>query len=127
MNEEQGHRRSPLLVARARELRQPQTPAESKLWVRLRNRQLGYKFRRQYTIGRFIADFYCAECGLVIELDGDSHSEQVDYDQNRTEWLTQRGYRVIRFSNAEVHGQLDAVLEAIVSECQRGQPVSDEH
>ncbi|HIP95769.1 MAG TPA: DUF559 domain-containing protein, partial [Anaerolineae bacterium] len=66
MNTEKQHRVYPPILARARELRQPQTPAESRLWSRLRNRQLsGFKFRRQHPIGRFIVDFYCAACRLV--------------------------------------------------------------
>jgi very-short-patch-repair endonuclease len=110
----------PPILARARELRQPQTPAETKLWACLRNRQLGdFKFRRQHPIDRFIVDFYCAACRLVIEVDGDSHAEQVEYDQARTEWLNDRGYRVIRFTNRDVFQQLDAVLEAILEECDR--------
>jgi type I restriction enzyme R subunit len=64
----------PMILQRARELRQPQTPAEEKLWYWLRDSQLeGMKFRRQHPIGRFIVDFYCAEKKLVIEVDGDTH------------------------------------------------------
>ncbi len=121
MTTEKQHRVYPPILAAARELRQPQTPAEIKLWARLRDRQLdGYKFRRQHPIGRFITDFYCAERKLVIEIDGDSHADQVEYDQARTHWLNEEGYRVIRFSNREVFGQLDAVLETILNECVKG-------
>jgi very-short-patch-repair endonuclease len=117
---EKKHRVYPPLLARARELRQPQTPAESRLWLRLRDRQLGgLKFRRQHPIGRLIADFYCAASQQVIEIDGDSHSEQTEYDLARTEWLSERGYRVIRFPNLDVYHRLDAVLEAIWEECQK--------
>ena len=113
------HRIYPPILANARELRQPQTPAESKLWARLRNRQLGgFKFRRQHPIGRFIVDFYCAATRLVIEIDGDSHAEQVEYDQARTAWLSEQGYRVIRFRNQDVYRRVDEVLEAILVECQ---------
>jgi very-short-patch-repair endonuclease len=115
---EKRHRIYPPLLAWARELRQPQTPAERKLWARLRDRQLGgLKFRRQHPIGRFIVDFYCAGCGLVVEVDGDTHAEQVEYDQARTAWLEAQGYHVIRFANRDVHQQTDAVLEAILREC----------
>ncbi len=121
MTTDKQHRIYPPILAAARELRQPQTPAEIKLWARLRDRQLaGYKFRRQHPIGRFIVDFYCAEHQLVIEIDGDSHAEQVEYDQARTQWLNEEGYRVIRFSNREVFNQLEAVLEAILDECVKG-------
>jgi very-short-patch-repair endonuclease len=117
---EKRHRVYLPILERARELRQPQTPAEQRLWARLRDRQLGgLKFRRQHPIDRFIVDFYCAECQLVVEVDGDSHAGQVEYDQARTEWLNDQGYSVIRFSNQEVCGQVEAVLEAIWAECQK--------
>lgn len=107
-----------LMIARACELRQPQTPAESKLWARLRDRRLGgFKFRRQHPLGCFVVDFYCAVRRLVVEIDGDSHAEQVEHDAARTEWLEEHGCRVIRFTNREVCNQLDAVLEAILEEC----------
>ena len=118
MTTESKHRHIPQILARARELRQPQTPAEQKLWSRLRNQQLGgFKFRRQHPIDRFITDFYCALCHLIIEVDGDSHAEQVEYDAARTEWLNAHGYHVIRFTNREVAHQLGAVLEVIQAEC----------
>ncbi|MBN1814040.1 MAG: RecQ family ATP-dependent DNA helicase [Anaerolineae bacterium] len=112
----------PPVLARAREFRQPQTPAESKLWESLRDRQLGgFKFRRQHPIDRFIVDFYCAACRLVIEIDGDSHTEQdhKGYDLARTAWLNEQGYHVIRFPNHDVHRRIGAVLEAILVECQK--------
>jgi very-short-patch-repair endonuclease len=110
----------PPILERARELRQPQTPIESNLWARLRDRQLGgYKFRRQHPIGRFVVDFYCADCRLVVEVDGDSHADQVEYDQARTEWLNEQGYIVIRLPNRAVQSQLEVVLAAILAECQR--------
>jgi len=117
---EKQHRIYPSILAHARESRQPQTPAESKLWARLRNRQLGgFKFRRQHPIGRFIVDFYCAASRLVIEIDGDSHADQVEYDAARTAWLNEQGHRVIRFRNRHVYRDIDAVLEAILAECQK--------
>ncbi len=120
MPNEKQHRLYPPLLQAARELRQPQTPAEQKLWSRLRDRQLdGFKIRRQHPIERFVIDFYCAEAKLCIEIDGDSHAEQVEYDQARTAYLNELGYTVIRFTNREVFGQLEAVLQAIVDECRR--------
>jgi very-short-patch-repair endonuclease len=113
-------RTPPKLLQAARELRQPQTPAEVKLWSRLRNRQLdGLKFRRQHPIDRFIIDFYCDETKLCVEVDGDSHAEQIEYDQARTTCLNELGYTVIRFTNREVFAQLDAVLQQIATECQQ--------
>lgn len=110
----------PAILARARELRHPQTPAETKLWSRLRSSQVeSFKFRRQHPIDRFIVDFYCAECRLVVEIDGDSHAEQVEYDDARTEWLQSHGYRVVRFNNRDAMAHTDAVIEAILAECKR--------
>jgi len=109
----------PMVLARARQLRRPQTPAESVLWARLRERQLGgFKFRRQHPVGRVIVDFYCNACRLAVEVDGDSHAEQAEYDEARTEWLREQGIRVIRFTNRDVLHHLDAVLEKILAECQ---------
>jgi very-short-patch-repair endonuclease len=120
MRDEKQHRLYPPLLAAARELRQPQTPAEQKLWPRLRDRQLaGFKFRRQHPIDRFIVDFYCAETKLCVEIDGDSHAEQAEYDQARTAYLNESGYSVIRFTNREVFKHLEVVLQQIADECQR--------
>ena len=117
---ENRHHTCPAIVARARELRQPQAPAEAKLWACLCNRQVsGFKFRRQRPIDRFIVDLYCPASRLVIEIDGDSHAEQLEYDQARTDWLGKLGYRVIRFSNRDVVRHLEGVVEVILEECQR--------
>jgi very-short-patch-repair endonuclease len=112
------HRIHPTIRQFARELRQPQTPAETALWQHLRNRNLGYKFRRQHPIGFFIIDFYCAEAKLLIEIDGDSHFQktQMDYDQKRTEHLESLGYTVIRFTNDDVRYSVHAVIAIIVEE-----------
>ncbi|UJB71416.1 endonuclease domain-containing protein [Acaryochloris sp. 'Moss Beach'] len=105
---------TPAVVAAARRLRLNLTPAEQKLWKALQKRQLsGLKFRCQHAIGLFIVDFYCPQCRLVIELDGDIHNQQVEYDQARTEQLNQLGYRVIRFHNSDVMHHLDHVLQQI--------------
>jgi very-short-patch-repair endonuclease len=89
------------------------------MWNQLRNRRLaGLKFRRQHPLGPFIADFYCAEKRLVIELDGGIHVEQPGYDQLRTERLIEHGYRVIRFTNTAVETNLEKVLNIILKICQ---------
>jgi len=122
MPDEKQHRIYPSLLQAARELRQPQTPAEQKLWSRLRDRQLdGLKIRRQHPIDHFIIDFYCAEAKLCIEIDGDSHAEpdQIAYDAARTQWLTDEGYTIIRFTNREVFKQFEVVLQQIAVECHR--------
>jgi len=84
-------------------LRKNMTPAEHTLWRELRGRQiLGYKFRKQVPIERYIADFVCFEKRLIIEINGGQHAEAVEYDEKRTGWLQEQGYRVIRFWNNEV-------------------------
>lgn len=110
------HRINPIILSRAREMRQPQTPAEATLWQNLRNRNLKYKFRRQHPIDRFIIDFYCAEAKLLIEIDGDSHlqKEQIEYDEARTEYLEELGYKLIRFTNDDVRYNIHAVVDEIV-------------
>lgn len=108
----------PAIRQRARELRRPPTPAEHNLWQYLSGRQAsGYKFRRQHPIGHFIVDFYCAAAKLVIEIDGEIHMEQVEYDQARTDWLESQGYRVIRFTNREVDEAPIIVVETILEHC----------
>src|SRR3972149_7547390 len=111
----------PAILNLARDHRHPLTPAEAKVWARVRNRGLDLKIRRQHPIWKFIADFYCAETKLVIEIDGDSHTEagQADYDAARTEWLEERGYKVIRFSNEEVHKHLEGVLSEVLKGCHK--------
>ena len=108
----------------ARQLRRALTPAERRLWQHLRRGQLNsYEFRRQHPMGRFIVDFYCPEVKLVIEVDGDTHADQLAYDTERSRWLEQqKRCRVIRFTNDEIHHNLTAVLEAIVAALNRPPP-----
>jgi very-short-patch-repair endonuclease len=101
---------------RARSLRKSSTPAEHKLWMRLRNRQLdGVKFRRQQPIGQYVVDFFCLEARLVIELDGGWHGEDLKRveDEQRTAYLESQGYLVMRFWNNEVTEDNRGVLERI--------------
>ena len=103
--------------AHAQALRESSTAAEAKLWWHLRNRRLqGLRFRRQHPFGRYILDFYCPEQKLVIEVDGSQHFEGVgvSYDAERTKYLEARGLTVMRFNNAEVLAETEAVLEAIL-------------
>jgi very-short-patch-repair endonuclease len=101
------------LTAYARANRKEPTPAENLLWQKiLRNRQFhGYKFLRQKPIGPFIADFYCAELNVIIEIDGDSHAAQEDYDAQRTAFLKSRGLRVLRYANRDILNNLSGVYE----------------
>lgn len=102
-----------------RELKQSSTKAEKILWEYLRNRKLdGLKFRRQHPIDKYIADFYCHEKKLVIELDGAVHDEKMNtqYDEARTYELAGSGIRVVRFWNIEVENDIEFVLDRIRKE-----------
>ena len=107
---ERSSRPSQALRARSAELRRQQTPAEQVLWQQLRGGKAGTKFRRQHAIGRFIADFCSLEHRLIIEIDGPIHAQQAERDAERTAVLEAAGYRVLRFSNAQVIHQTEAVL-----------------
>jgi very-short-patch-repair endonuclease len=97
----------------AKEMKKDATPSENELWQAIRNQKLGVKFRRQHVIEQFIVDFYCFELNLVIEVDGEIHEEQKEYDQLRTECLESCGLQVIRFRNEEVLNNIYKVLSEI--------------
>jgi very-short-patch-repair endonuclease len=104
------------LIEIARELRKKATTAEDLLWQILRNRQLlGRKFRRQHPIGQFIADFFCDDARLVIELDGSIHQEtsQQERDRAREQALQQHGFYIMRFANAQVLETPEEVIKKI--------------
>jgi very-short-patch-repair endonuclease len=97
-----------------RSLRQRMTDAETRLWYLLRGRHLAdAKFRRQFPIGPYVADFFCHEYGLIVEVDGGQHLES-RRDAERTSYLEQRGYTVLRFWNDEVLKNQDAVQAKIL-------------
>ncbi len=97
-----------------RKLRNEMTTAENALWKVLRGRQLeGLKFRRQHPFGNYILDFVCLEIMLVIEVDGGQHTENREYDTQRTEELQKAGYRVLRFWNNQVLQQIESVKEKL--------------
>lgn len=103
-----------------RMLRKNQTEHESKLWYNLRNRELqGLKFRRQYKVGRYIADFCCPSKKLVIELDGSHHAEDeyIVKDKEKQKYIESQGYKVLRFWNNDVSDDLDGVIEEILRSC----------
>ena len=104
------------LVVLARANRKNPTPAEYTMWsVILRRRQLaGFKFLRQKPIGDYIVDFYCAELCLVIEIDGDSHANQIDYDAQRTRFLNSLGLHVLRYSNRDVLDNLPGLYDDLL-------------
>lgn len=96
-------------------LRKSSTPQETILWSRLRNNQLGHKFRRQHSIGKYIVDFYCPERRMVIEIDGSQHIEaQRDYDVERDNYLKKLGFRVLRFWDNEINNNLEGILLKII-------------
>lgn len=105
----------PELTKRRQELRNSATETEQLLWEQLRSEKLGVKFRRQHSIGNYIADFYCPSKKLVIEIDGSQHytNEGLEYDKVRDEFIGSLGIKIIRFSNREILEDLVGVLEKI--------------
>lgn len=107
-------RLDPTLKRRAKHMRANPTPAEQKLWLALRaNRFENRQFTRQTIIAPYIVDFASKAARLIIEVDGDTHSAKDRYDARRTEFLESLGYRVIRFANHDVTGNVEGVLSAI--------------
>ena len=99
---------------RSRDLRNNATKAERGLWRHLKNRQLcGVRFNRQVPIGPFICDFVARSARLIIELDGGQHAVRTDEDESRTKFLGKQGYRVLRFWNNEVLGNIEGVMRVI--------------
>lgn len=108
-------------LERARALRRSSTDAEHVVWRRLRNSQLpGIKFRRQYPVPPYVADFCCVSAKVIVELDGSQHSLHVD--QVRTRFLESKGYTVLRFWDNDALLHTDAVIEAISNACTRATP-----
>jgi len=106
-----------------RRLRSNMTVPETRLWLRLRARQLqGLKFRRQHGVGPYIVDFYCPEESLVIEVDGDSHADadQIVKDREREKYLHSLGLRVLRYFNDDIVKNLDGVLEDLANRLSSG-------
>ena len=105
----------PKLKKNRRKLRRDQTEAEKRLWSRLRAKQLGFKFYRQYGVGPFIVDFFCHQRSLVVELDGGQHNESEGrkLDQDRDEYFRKNGLTVLRLWNHEVLENIEGVVEKI--------------
>ncbi len=111
-----GQKVSSAKAERAKQLRRRMTRAEQLLWQALRRSSLeGLHFRRQQVIAGFIVDFYCHEAGLVVELDGSIHEEQLENDAERDTVISGMGLRVLRISNAEVVSDLAGVVRKIVA------------
>ena len=113
-----------IIIQTARNLRRNSTHSERIFWQIVRNRKIkNKKFRRQYPIEfeyygqkrHFIADFYCHECKLIIEIDGGIHETQKDYDKLRSEIINKLGMKVVRFRNEEIENNLDEVIEKLMN------------
>ena len=105
--------RNGLMKERARELRRNMTPEERRMWFDYLRPHPVWRFRRQEIIGPYIADFYCAQAKLVIEIDGSQHYEEnaAAHDEARTAYLQLQGLRVIRFTNADIHQRFEGVCQ----------------
>jgi very-short-patch-repair endonuclease len=103
----------------ARQLRSRMTDAERKLWFALKDRRFAaFKFRRQVPVGPYVADFLCFELRLIIEVDGGQHADSVR-DVERDNWLTRNEFRVLRFWNNDVLGNLEGVLTRLAEQMDR--------
>jgi very-short-patch-repair endonuclease len=104
------------LIELARKNRSNPSPAEKKIWNEVLSRKQfkGYKFTRQKPLGGYIVDFYCSKLQLVIEIDGDSHAQNKEYDKTRTEILSQLRLKVLRYTNREVLNNLDGVYQNLM-------------
>lgn len=106
-----------ILLTRRKELRNKSTPEEILLWLKLKNSQIGFKFRRQHSIGGYIVDFYCPIKKLVIEIDGPQHlkKENKEYDKIRSDYFKGLNIKVLRFTNLEVATETEKVIRRITT------------
>ena len=109
------HKYNQTTLENAIELRNNATKQEKKLWKYINKSQLGYKFRRQQPIDKYIVDFFCPELKLIIELDGGQHNKEqnIESDKKRTDFLNKQGYRVLRIWNNDIYNNIDGVIEYI--------------
>ena len=115
------------LVERARRLRKESTDAEQRLWLHLRAHRFGrHKFKRQQPIGPYIVDFVCFDSRLVIEIDGGQHADATRSDSIRDAWLARGNFRVLRFWNNEVLGNIEGVMQAILLSLEAPSPTRGE-
>jgi len=105
----------PEIFKKAKELRGNETESEKLFWEQISNNKLGVKFRRQHPLKWFIADFYCHQAKLIIELDGDVHLDklQKEYDEGREAELKKLGLKVLRFTNEEIIDNIENVVEIV--------------
>jgi very-short-patch-repair endonuclease len=103
-------------------LRRNQTVQEIILWARLKRNQLGFKCKRQFSVGAYVLDFYFPSKKLAIELDGSQHLENKEYDKERTEYLSVLGIEVLRFWNNEVNDNINGVIDNVMRELDSPSP-----
>lgn len=113
-----------MLRDRARGMRKQPSQAERAIWNIVRDNRLGFKFRRQRPISRYIADFACMEAKLIVEIDGLSHdlADQIEYDVERTRILNALGWRVLRIRDALVLSAASAAAARIVEALRQPSP-----
>ncbi len=105
----------------ARQLRYNLTDTERFVWSRLRSRRFaGFKFRRQFPLGQYVVDFVCLAARVIIELDGGQHTLQREYDSERTRWLENDGYCVIRFWNHQIPDEWDQIEDCLWDKLEQG-------
>ncbi|CDF80917.1 leucyl-tRNA synthetase [Formosa agariphila KMM 3901] len=121
-----GGNNSHLLLERAKEMRANPTQAEAALWESLRGKKIEHKFRQQHLIEDFIVDFVCLDKRLIIEVDGEIHNSQLEADTERTLVLESKGFKVLRFKNEEVLGNIESVLEVVSKELAQRASVKSE-
>ena|SRR5690606_1992839 len=117
----------PSVFKKAAMLRSSMTPAEKHLWTRLRKNQLnGFRFRSQHPISEFVVDFYCHEAKLVVEVDEAYHENQIqkEYDENRDYILKEFGLKVLRFTDRQVIGETQSVLQTILDHLTKNDSIS---
>ena len=103
-------------TARRKALRRSLSKAEAVIWLHLSRKQMkGFKFRRQYSVNQYVVDFYCPELKLAIEIDGDSHFNDISekYDKERQKSIESFGIRFLRFTNIDIYDNIDGVLQTI--------------
>ena len=123
LNMERRHLTHAETIARARKLRREDTDAEARLWNALRAHRLGgWKWKRQVPWGLYFLDFPCRDAGLVVEVDGGQHADEVLYDERRTRFIERSGLRVLRFWNSSVLTNRDGVCLTILEACGGDRP-----
>lgn len=111
----------PYLKSIRRNLRQQEISAERVLWSKIRNKQQKYKFRRQYSVGKYVLDFYCPKVKLGIEVDGMTHSTktEIEKDIEKENFINRFGIKIIRFINFDIYNEIDGVLTEINYQCKK--------